>query len=656
MSTLTPSSTHLSTRAKIDDVLDSTDLIKIIVDSAEEFFALTQLKRGVRYMSRDGLAWDIVEAGNGHFDHPNALVGIKVVPTNGCFFVEAFGAVGNSTSDCSAAFSAASNAAQSLLGSGVVIKVCARSGRFRLNTTVAFNNISFEGVGFEETTVIPGMTDGSPCMHWTGVSDTFSLSNFRVSSSVASLNNYVAGSSNAQNCRAIVIGDPGVDTANRIDITNVGAAGCFVGWEVYGFIITGTNVWATRNNLGFKGELINSSFLNLRLENNRKGFEIKQSDGIHLDQLIEEGMSAQYGYEASTIDGVRGLVATAPYFERVVSGSFLKVGFDTLCVGIELIGISLASGGSGTYDANTFAIEFDKVDGVKISGMATTGNRHSVFGTTSNTINLHSEIKSLASSIVQERGNQLAPARNFFANPNFHLWLRGWPALTVVRGSYAREVSLTRTGKNSIRLTAGVGETVATTLSFTHNDGRLAANLAGKLATLYAWVWIPDTAQWDANATTSQTNRFSVSIFTNGTGGTTTASTNHHTVRGAWNLFKVASNVPADATRIDAIMSLHVPSGATGNEFVAIDSVYLIEGDGKDFKVVNGNTDDMSGVQILGDRMIAAGTASPTSTTMMYALGDIVYNANPTAGGSIGWVCTAAGSPGTWKSFGAISA
>jgi len=46
------------------------------------------------------------------------------------------------------------------------------------------------------------------------------------------------------------------------------------------------------------------------------------------------------------------------------------------------------------------------------------------------------------------------------------------------------------------------------------------------------------------------------------------------------------------------------------------------------------------------------GSAPPTSGT--YKVGDRRWNTNPTAGGYIGWVCVAAGSPGTWKGFGAI--
>lgn len=47
------------------------------------------------------------------------------------------------------------------------------------------------------------------------------------------------------------------------------------------------------------------------------------------------------------------------------------------------------------------------------------------------------------------------------------------------------------------------------------------------------------------------------------------------------------------------------------------------------------------------------GSSAPTSGN--YLVGDIVYNSAPAPGGFIGFVCTTAGSPGTWKTFGAIS-
>jgi hypothetical protein len=53
-------------------------------------------------------------------------------------------------------------------------------------------------------------------------------------------------------------------------------------------------------------------------------------------------------------------------------------------------------------------------------------------------------------------------------------------------------------------------------------------------------------------------------------------------------------------------------------------------------------------------RRLAWRSAVPTTGTWLR--GDIVYNFSPTAGDFIGWVCTTAGTPGTWKTFGAISA
>jgi len=54
------------------------------------------------------------------------------------------------------------------------------------------------------------------------------------------------------------------------------------------------------------------------------------------------------------------------------------------------------------------------------------------------------------------------------------------------------------------------------------------------------------------------------------------------------------------------------------------------------------------------DKMIVLATAAPIAGG--WYVGDIVYNTAPVAGGTIGFVCTTAGFPGTWKTFGAISA
>lgn len=54
--------------------------------------------------------------------------------------------------------------------------------------------------------------------------------------------------------------------------------------------------------------------------------------------------------------------------------------------------------------------------------------------------------------------------------------------------------------------------------------------------------------------------------------------------------------------------------------------------------------------RIEGGKNITWGTAAPTADT--WAVGDKRWNTAVTAGGPLGWVCTTAGTPGTWQAFG----
>lgn len=65
------------------------------------------------------------------------------------------------------------------------------------------------------------------------------------------------------------------------------------------------------------------------------------------------------------------------------------------------------------------------------------------------------------------------------------------------------------------------------------------------------------------------------------------------------------------------------------------------------------NTSHISGTTI------ARGTfrqrwSNAAPATGGWSLGEIVYNSEPSSGEYIGWICTTAGSPGTWKGFGVI--
>lgn len=49
------------------------------------------------------------------------------------------------------------------------------------------------------------------------------------------------------------------------------------------------------------------------------------------------------------------------------------------------------------------------------------------------------------------------------------------------------------------------------------------------------------------------------------------------------------------------------------------------------------------------------GTAAPTAAHVTWAVGDVIRNVAPALGEPTGWVCTAPGAPGTWKSLGLVS-
>jgi hypothetical protein len=97
---------------------------------------------------------------------------------------------------------------------------------------------------------------------------------------------------------------------------------------------------------------------------------------------------------------------------------------------------------------------------------------------------------------------------------------------------------------------------------------------------------------------------------------------------------------------------------ATGTSYVCVASGWFGVGTASPadrLDVQNGNIRTNQGLKLgtNANRIVYASTA-PTSGS--WGRGDIVFNMAPSASGFVGWVCTAGGTPGTWKSWGAISA
>jgi parallel beta-helix repeat protein len=90
----------------------------------------------------------------------------------------------------------------------------------------------------------------------------------------------------------------------------------------------------------------------------------------------------------------------------------------------------------------------------------------------------------------------------------------------------------------------------------------------------------------------------------------------------------------------------------SGNVSDAIDQFVVGAGSGLSFR--NNVSASLLAPDTTMGRAIPAASAIPSSGT--FQVGDVVFHSAPAPSGNIGWVCTTAGSPGTWKAFGTISA
>jgi hypothetical protein len=172
-------------------------------------------------------------------------------------------------------------------------------------------------------------------------------------------------------------------------------------------------------------------------------------------------------------------------------------------------------------------------------------------------------------------------------------------------------------------------------------------DLASTVGNIVSWLYITD----NANVTVSGFNRkFSVAGF-------------DYTGNGE------VATISCDSSSYATIIGSNVSAPTGGSPSTR----YSIKGDGGNVNIINtiiDNTTSNIGSNISGTNAtftnanfttaltinsaitVRAGTAAPVVGS--YGKGDIVFNSNATAGGYVGFVCVAGGTPGTWKEFGAI--
>lgn len=555
--------------------------------------------------------------------------------------------------DVAATLQAAATAAYNL---GVDLQL--PDGSFYIDSTVVFPSMRVFGQG--KTIFIPRITDASAAIEIAVGTENFSLERVQVNAATDSAD-FISGVANGQNCTGIAIrSTTGVSYSARYKMWDIKVYGCKVGLDIDGYIGTLENVWAIYCETGLIASEMNSTRAHLRFEVCRKDYQITNCGGLHLDQLLCEGSAHQSGLVSATIDDCRGVCLTAPYFEQARAVPFVTVGGTTRCYGVEVAGLSMGVAAHASNDYNDPLMVFDDVHGLMIHGNFSTGYFDRTYTSTTNTVGiLDLSTSSTGSFSPNDPTAQLSPLRNHFPNPNFDMWFRGWPSALVDNTTPSKETTIVRRGENALRLTAIAAQTYGY-LAFRFNDSHLGVRLRNRTCTLAAWVWIPDTADFDGNSELSPLAKFYLGLYRDGTGGGTAESTHHTTVRGAWNLVSVSAAIPSDCTRIDCAAWLVTPSGASGSEYCVVDSMYLFDGAVNPFALRHGwiTNSELNPTVGIGNRMIMRSDAAPTETSQTFEVGDQVLTWTVAAAGSPGWVCTTGGAGGTavFKALPAVAA
>lgn len=202
-------------------------------------------------------------------------------------------------------------------------------------------------------------------------------------------------------------------------------------------------------------------------------------------------------------------------------------------------------------------------------------------------------------------------------------------------------VRVTAKNSNNLTITRAQESTTATDKNSTGSTYKLAVAPTAKLVSditsamidagsVYGWV---TDAPYDAagNGTTDDYASFAAAV----------AALTHIVVPAG--TYKLSTNLTIGAT-----ITLELLQGAV----LAPDNTKTLT---LNCNIIAGNWDWQGGsgtIDISGARNMAS--AAPAAGT--WKLGDIVWNSEPAATEYVGWVCVSAGTPGTWKGFGAIEA
>lgn len=555
--------------------------------------------------------------------------------------VKDFGAVGDGVTDDTAAIQAAVNAAYS---------VYFPEGTYLVSSTITLRSTqNIQAPAYRNAIIKPTISDGSAVFY------VLNGTGMRIEGL-----NIVSGQTRTspQNCIGLHC-----DTNTRRSYFDVRFSGLATGFKIVGWQNRILH-YSTECTLGFDGATLNACVIDIQSDSEIQGFNIRSGLGFELNFTVQ-GSGNQTPCKINSAIGVN---VTGGYFEwESAPGTpsrYLTVGDTGLVSNISFSG--LAATLARTDDCVIF---LDNARDVSFHGFFNAGQNHSAIKTTANTRNVQF-FGFIENGFLQDTNLNFVQAVNVWPNPRFDLWLRGWDSASKTSGitAFTKETAIVRTGKNALKLPMNAGVTTASVdFNVTSTGTKLAENLRGKTVLFGAWVYIPNDAYWDGEATgglpqiLALSNNGSATVV--GTFDVVGSNINTYYQKGTWQLYLTQLAVQSDATTVTLRIYANNNGGATpdANQYIVVDEVFCLEGGWQQtYRAQNGlySNSPQNPVSIVNNLMSMRIDAYPTDTDFLYAVGDQILFQTPTAGGFIGKVCTTAGTGGTsvWKDFGAVAA
>ena len=458
----------------------------------------------------------------------------------------------------------------------------------------------------------------------------------------------------------------------RSHVSNVRAYGLTTGVSVQGWTNNLSGIHAQYCGVGFIGEYLNASTVDLRLEGNTKHFEISKSDGLTLFALFEGSATS---LQSSTIDDCTALRATM-YMEQKTTAAavpLLIVGGTTECEAIDLV---ISVGALMDVVGNVRPIVLDRVNGGRVLVRGSAGYAHSLVDTTANCKNVDIIYLDEQGVWPLDTSKSYGPMYNHFPNCDFSHWFAGWQDVYADNVTVTKETTLVRRGPNAVKIQASTAAGVSHYLRFTlSGNGTTTASktttaLSGKRIKIGAWIWVPSLAEFTpADPSGGEVSKAYVYATSRDSGGTeitshtTSGGTyNHHVIPNAWNFVWTKLDIIAACTAINIRVFLN--NGGTlpdTDAYIVLDSLQIVE-DAVPFNdFVHGRvTADAPSIdaKVEGGNIVLFQDAAVSDATQTYIVGDEIKYRTTVAAGNRGEVCTTAGAGGTavFKAFGVIAA